>query len=100
MATRTVEVPVEVLNEARAAAGKQPLDATGTVTLEIEQTQQRQPSNPAAPGAPSPSISSSFPKARTLASTVLTYSAVGAGVALGSVLVSYFSGTKSASPVS
>jgi len=97
MATRTVEVPVEVLNEARAAAGKEPLDATGTVTLEVQQTQ---PTNPAAPGAPSPSISSSFPKARTLASTVLTYSAVGAGVALGSVLVSYFSGTTSASPVS
>jgi len=97
MATRTVEVPVEVLNEARRRAGKEPLDATGTVTLEVEEAQ---PSNPAAPGAPSPSISSSFPKARTLASTVLTYSAVGAGVALGSFLVSYFSGTKSAGPVS
>lgn len=97
MATQTVEVPVEVLNEARRAAGKEPLDATGTVTLEI---QKPRPSNPAAPGAPSPSISSRFPKARTLASTVLTYSAVGAGVALGSVLVSYFGGTDSANPVS
>lgn len=89
MATRTVEVPAEILNEARRAAGKEPLDATGTVTLEI---QDNQPTNPAAPGAPAPSTTSRFPKARTLASTVLTYSAVGAGVALGSFLVSYFSG--------
>jgi hypothetical protein len=97
MATETIEVPVAVINEARRAAGKPPLDQTGTVTLKVNRGTK--PTNPAAPGAPSPSVSSSFPKARTLASTVLTYSAVGAGVALGSVLVSYFSGDTSANPL-
>jgi len=96
MAAQSIEVPVEVINEARRAAGKEPLDANGTVTLEL--SRQSTPTNPVAPGAPSPSTSARFPQARTLASTVLTYSAVGAGVALGSVLVSYFSGNNSSGP--
>jgi len=85
MPVKTFEVPVEVLNEARRAAGKEPLDATGTV----EVTQTVSP-KPVAQDEPRPA-ESPVVSGRTLASTVLTFSVVGAGAALASVFIAGFS---------
>lgn len=101
MAQRTIEIPVEQVNEARRAAGKEPLDQkSGTVTFTVQESSVPKDPGPAAPG-PGPDTGSErwLPRASTLARTTFTYAAVGAGVALGSVVVSYYSDTPTDGPV-
>jgi|APHM01.1.fsa_nt_gi hypothetical protein len=88
----TIEIPVDEINRARLAAGKDPLqDVEDTVTVSV----QGGVPDDAGPAAPGPDVDTGsdryLPRASTLARTTTTYFAVGAGVALGSVVVSYYS---------